>query len=59
MCSTLCTHVGHPCKTGEQLGKLYSAEEMAAESKKVNDFLDKKYDEDVARNPETASILGA
>jgi len=33
-------------------------EQIAAESKKVNDFLDKKFDESVERNPELASTLG-
>ena len=36
----------------------YTNVEIAAESKKVNDFLDKKFDEMVARNPEIASTLG-
>lgn len=38
--------------------KTYSTEEITTESKKVNDFLDKKFDESVARNPEEASGLG-
>lgn len=38
--------------------KTYTAEEIAAESKKVNDFLDVRYDEAIARNPEQASSLG-
>ena len=38
--------------------KTYTAEEIAAESKKVNDFLDVRYDEAIARNPEHASSLG-
>ena len=33
-------------------------EQIAAESKKVNEFLDKKFDESVERNPELASTLG-
>ena len=33
-------------------------EQIAATSKKVNDFLDKKFDEAVKRNPEMASTLG-
>jgi uncharacterized protein (DUF885 family) len=36
----------------------YTPEEIAAETKKVNAFLDKNYDEAVARHPETASTLG-
>ncbi|HWB64615.1 MAG TPA: DUF885 domain-containing protein, partial [Chitinophagales bacterium] len=35
-----------------------TAEEIAVESKKVNDFLDRKYDEQIARHPEEASSLG-
>jgi len=35
-----------------------ATDEQTAESKKVNDFLDKKFDEAVARNPEEASTLG-
>ncbi len=38
--------------------KTYTAEETAAESKKVNEFLDRKYDEGIERNPEQASSLG-
>ena len=36
----------------------YTAGQIAAESKKVNEFLDKKFDEVVDRNPEMASSLG-
>ncbi len=39
-------------------GNSYSAVQIAEESKKVNDFLDKKFDEAVGRNPEMASTLG-
>lgn len=38
--------------------KTYTAAEIAAESKRLNDFLDVKFDEAVARSPETASSLG-
>lgn len=38
--------------------KTYTAEEVKAESKKVNDFLDQKFDEAVARDPETSSQMG-
>ncbi len=38
--------------------KTYTAAEIAAESKKLNDFLDVKFDEAVARSPETASSFG-
>ena len=38
--------------------KTYTTEETAAESKKVNEFLDKKYDEAIDRSPEQASSLG-
>ncbi len=42
----------------KQSNKTYMAEEITTESKKVNDYLDKKYDEEVSRNPEEASSLG-
>lgn len=45
------------CQTGTKT-KSYSMDEIKAESKKVNDFLDLKFDEAVARNPEFASNLG-
>ena len=35
-----------------------TTERIAANSKKVNDYLDKKFDEAVKRNPEMASTLG-
>ena len=38
--------------------KTYTDAEIAAESQKLNDFLDKKFDEAVGRNPEWASSLG-
>lgn len=38
--------------------KTYTAEEVKEESKKVNAFLDKTFDDFVARHPETASGLG-
>ncbi len=38
--------------------KTYTAEEIATESKKLNDFLDRKFDEAVLRNPEQASSMG-
>lgn len=38
--------------------KTYTDAEITAESKKLNDFLDKKFDEAVSRNPEWASSLG-
>jgi len=41
-----------------QTKKNYTATEIMTESKKVNDFLDEKYDEAVSRNPEQASSLG-
>ncbi|MFN8287793.1 MAG: DUF885 domain-containing protein [Chitinophagales bacterium] len=46
------------CNNSMNTKKTYTADEMAAESKKVNDFLDKKFDEQVARHPEFASNLG-
>lgn len=45
------------CKSKVQ-HKTYTKEETIAESKKVNDYLDLKFDEAVARNPETASSMG-
>ncbi len=44
------------CNMGQK--KTYSAEEVTTESKKVNDFLDRKFDEYVARYPEIAASLG-
>lgn len=38
--------------------KQYTKEEMEQASKKVNEFLDRKFDEAVARNPEFATNLG-
>ncbi|HSH40235.1 MAG TPA: DUF885 domain-containing protein [Chthoniobacterales bacterium] len=38
--------------------KTYSAEEVAAESKRVNEFFDRKFDENIARHPQFASQLG-
>jgi uncharacterized protein (DUF885 family) len=45
------------CNMGPKT-KTYTADEIAAESKKVNDYLDRKFDEQVARYPETAATLG-
>lgn len=39
-------------------GTGYTATQIVTESKKVNEFLDKKFDEAVDRNPEMASTLG-
>jgi uncharacterized protein (DUF885 family) len=39
-------------------GPKYSETEIADQSKKVNDYLDRKFDEAVDRNPEMASSLG-
>ena len=36
----------------------YTPEEIAAESKRVNEFFDRKFDENVARHPQFASQLG-
>lgn len=38
--------------------KTYTPDEIARESKRVNDFLDQKFDEAVLRNPEFATSLG-
>src|ERR1700759_2539760 len=46
------------CNMGNKPKKTYTADEVTAESKKLNDFLDKKFDEQVARHPEFASSLG-
>jgi uncharacterized protein (DUF885 family) len=57
LCSLLCVLLLAPFKY-IHAGNGSTPEQIASESKKVNDFLNKKFDEDVARNPETASILG-
>ncbi len=38
--------------------KTYTPEQIAAESKRANEFFDKKFDENVARHPQYASQLG-
>lgn len=38
--------------------RMYTPEEIAAESKRVNEFFDRKFDENVARHPQFASQLG-
>ena len=38
--------------------KTYTAEQIAAESKRVNEFFDKNFDDFVARHPQMASQLG-
>jgi uncharacterized protein (DUF885 family) len=38
--------------------RTYTPEEISAESKRVNEFLDKAFDENVARHPQLASQLG-
>ena len=38
--------------------KTYTAEQIAAESKRANEFFDKNFDEFVARHPQFASQLG-
>jgi hypothetical protein len=42
----------------DRFAKHYSADEITANSQKVNAFLDKRFDESVARNPEFAANLG-
>jgi uncharacterized protein (DUF885 family) len=42
----------------DRYAKHYSAAEITENSKKVNAFLDRRFDESVARNPEFASNLG-
>ena len=46
------------CCTMKNETKTYNIAEITAESKKVNDFFDIKFDEAVARNPEQASSMG-
>lgn len=46
------------CNNMQQQKKEYTAEQIKAESKKVNDYFDQKFDEYVGRSPETASSLG-
>ena len=53
----ICVLVLSSCNNGGQK-KIHTAEEISMESKKLNDFLDKRFDEQVARNPEEASSLG-
>ena len=55
---TFCLIVLLACCKMNNKPKTYTAEEIAAESKKVNDFFDQRYDEAIARNPEHASSLG-
>ena len=38
--------------------KTYTAEQIAAESKRANEFFDKNFDEFVSRHPQIASQLG-
>ncbi len=38
--------------------RTYTADETAAESKRVNEFFDRKFDENIARHPQFASQLG-
>lgn len=44
--------------TMKNTAKTYTAEEIAAESKRVNEYLDHKFDESVLRNPEWAANMG-
>src|SRR5688500_20372341 len=39
-------------------GKTYTPEQIAAESKRANEFFDKNFDDYVARHPQFASQLG-
>jgi uncharacterized protein (DUF885 family) len=38
--------------------KTYTPDEVAAQSKRVNEFFDRKFDENIARHPQFASQLG-
>jgi hypothetical protein len=42
----------------DRYAKHYSADEITENSQKVNAFLDRRFDESVARNPEFAANLG-
>ena len=44
--------------TSTAIARTYSPEEITAESKRVNEFFDRKFDENVARHPQFASQLG-
>ena len=46
------------CNNPGEGGPKYNQAEIADQSKKVNDFLDRKFDEAVNRSPEAASSLG-
>jgi len=46
------------CGAAPNEKKSYPAEEIAAESKRVNEFLDKAFDEYIGRHPQLASSLG-
>lgn len=46
------------CKHKNMEQKKFTAEEIAAESKRVNAFLDSSYDESVNRDPERQTFLG-
>ena len=48
----------HPKNTDSSGGTKYSEAEVIEQSKKVNDFFDRKFDETADRNPEFASSLG-
>ena len=47
-----------PVLAVEPTPKTYTPEEVAAESKRVNEFFDRKFDENIARHPQLASQLG-
>jgi uncharacterized protein (DUF885 family) len=46
------------CNSGNAGGPKYSEAEVTEQSKKVNEFLDRKFDEAIDRAPEAASSLG-
>ena len=48
----------HPKNTDSSGGTKYSEAEVTEQSKKVNEFFDRKFDETADRNPEFASTLG-
>ena len=47
-----------PLLAGAVAAEQFTPEQIAAESKRVNEFFDRKFDENVARHPQFASQLG-
>ena len=55
---TLAASISTACLAAAPNEKQFSPDKIAAESRRVNEFLDKKFDENVARHPQFASQLG-